>query len=199
MGPRRAFGDTSLVRVNVCRTSVRTSIYVLVLDTPGFAFGVPKSARVYAARAPLLAYQTVRAFVRLARRRTAVRTSGPQRVKCAIGGPDSLSVNAWRLFIFVVLRLRLIGRGLRAQSFHPPVWCATMCARFRSRSVGSTAVLVTWFSSSVLGALLLAEFVNQTGYIAPDDATGLGLGLGYRVNSLPMVLGSGGPRVVLAG
>jgi len=63
-----------------------------------------------------LAYQKVRTFVRLARRRIAVRTSGPQRVKCAIGGPDSLSV----LVYFRCLLASIAGRAHSAGFFRPP-------------------------------------------------------------------------------
>jgi hypothetical protein len=54
----------------------------------------------------------------------------------------------------------------------------------------STAILVTCFFVTVLGELLLAVFVNETGYIVLRDAKGLGFGLGDGLNSLPILLGS---------
>lgn len=46
------------------------------------------------------------------------------------------------------------------------------------------------FLGAVLGALILAVFVNEAGYIVLSDAEGLGLGQGDGVGSLPVLFGS---------
>ena len=53
----------------------------------------------------------------------------------------------------------------------------------------STTILVSVFFLASLGALLLAVFVDQTGYILLGEGEGLCFGLGDALNSLPILPG----------